>query len=292
MDEIPSQVGTDDNALAFLDSLSCVQEDGSLRVKVYRKPTHTDQYLNWSSCHPIEHKLSVIRTLYNRATTVVTHAEDREAEFDHIDTALSRCGYPQWTLEQSRAKLLYTPTPPAATADSESQTTSQRSPARITLPYIPGLTDKLKRVFYNYGVQVSQKPTNKLRSLLVAPKDKSEKGDTTGPVYYIPCAGSDHPCSEFYIGETDRSLWTRFLEHKRPSSATKSEVAQHLFTERHQVDFKDTKVLDREPRWFERGVREAIYIRAQEPTLNRNQGRYLLPTVWNRIVHTHIKSSM
>ena len=295
--EIPSQVGSDEKALPFLDSLSCVQDDGSLRVKVYRKATHTDQYLNFTSCHPTEHKLSVIRTLYNRAISVVTHAEDQETELDHIDSALTNCGYPQWSIKQSRDRLelqkLLINRPPDSAASERTSTEKSRT-ALVTLPYIPGLTDKLKRAFVNHGVKVSTKPTNKLRSLLPLPKDKSDKGNITGPIYFIPCAGSDHPCSEFYIGETDRSLWTRFSEHKRPSSVGKSEVAEHIHLESpgHQIDFSDAKVLDRDPRYFERGVREAIYIRAQRPTLNRNQGRFLLPTVWNRIVFTHAKSSM
>ena len=68
------------NRLAFLDSHPQVLEDGSIKLKVYRKPTHTDQYLSFSSNHPIEHKLGVIRTLYNRAETIVTTPEDRTAE--------------------------------------------------------------------------------------------------------------------------------------------------------------------------------------------------------------------
>ncbi|KAI8502540.1 hypothetical protein Bbelb_201280, partial [Branchiostoma belcheri] len=37
-------------------------------------------------------------------------------------------------------------------------------------------------------------------------------------------------CEESYIGETERSLGTRFLEHKRPSSLS-SEVSQHIHIE-------------------------------------------------------------
>ena len=34
-----------------------------------------------------------------------------------------------------------------------------------------------------------------------------------------------------------------------------------------------------EPEWFERGVKEAIYIRLKGPALNRDGGRYNLPSV-------------
>ena len=55
------------NALAFLDTLTEKQPDGNLKLKKCQKPTHTDQYLHFEPNQPLHHKLSVIRTLYRRA---------------------------------------------------------------------------------------------------------------------------------------------------------------------------------------------------------------------------------
>ena len=41
----------EDGAIPFLDTIVKLRADGNLSITVYRKPTHTDQYLQWDSHH-------------------------------------------------------------------------------------------------------------------------------------------------------------------------------------------------------------------------------------------------
>ena len=125
------------------------------------------------------------------------------------------------------------------------------------------------------------KSSNTLRQLLVHPKDPVGKDKVVGPVYKISC----EECDATYVGETERSLKAKFGEHRRPSSTT-SEVSKHIHTDNpnHNITLENTKILSVEHKWFERGVKEAIYIRAMNPSLNRDGGRYNLPPVWNNII--------
>ena len=61
-------------SVPFLDILVTPQEDGTLTSKVYRKPTHTDQYLQWDSHHNLACKYSVINTLTHRAKAVCSNS--------------------------------------------------------------------------------------------------------------------------------------------------------------------------------------------------------------------------
>ena len=61
--------------LAFLDTL-LKQNNGEISVLVYRKPTHTDQYLHYSSHHQTSCKESVVPSLFNRAYSIITNKDD------------------------------------------------------------------------------------------------------------------------------------------------------------------------------------------------------------------------
>ena len=60
----------DDGSIPFLDTLITARSDGSLSTSIYRKPTHTNQYLQWDSHHVIANKFSVINLLLHRAKNI------------------------------------------------------------------------------------------------------------------------------------------------------------------------------------------------------------------------------
>ena len=60
----------EDGSIPFLDTIVEPEADCTLPITMYRKPTHTDQYLQWDSHHHLSAKFSVIHTLSHRASTV------------------------------------------------------------------------------------------------------------------------------------------------------------------------------------------------------------------------------
>ncbi|KAI8484070.1 hypothetical protein Bbelb_381880 [Branchiostoma belcheri] len=84
----------ENGAMPFLDTLLLKNEDGTVKLLIYKRETHTDQYLSFNSHHPLHQKLGVFRTLMDRCNAVVTDESDRQQQIQHIKQALARCNYP------------------------------------------------------------------------------------------------------------------------------------------------------------------------------------------------------
>ena len=63
--------------IAFLDTLVTREPDGKLHTSVYRKPTHTDQYLAYDSHHPQSVKRGIVKCLHDRAKRIITKENSR-----------------------------------------------------------------------------------------------------------------------------------------------------------------------------------------------------------------------
>ena len=58
----------------------------------------------------------------------------------------------------------------------------------------------------------------------------------------------------------------------------------------HTMELDNTEILTTESRWFERVVKEAIFINALNPSLNRGGLRYKLLPVWDNIIKKRVKA--
>ncbi|CAH1266616.1 Hypp3436 [Branchiostoma lanceolatum] len=92
----------------MLDVMMTRNPDNSITINVYRKETHTDQYLQWSSNHPVHHKLGIVRTLMHRADTLIEDPTLRAVEKEKVREALRHCGYPEWALKEGDNNTIYT----------------------------------------------------------------------------------------------------------------------------------------------------------------------------------------
>ena len=152
-----------ERGLAFLDMLSVVNEDGSIKTRVYRKETHMDQYLNFQSNHPLEHKRGVVKTLAYRARTVVSEREDRRQELEHLRGALKCNGYLDWILRDLKNEN--NNRQEEGKRSEEAQVTPDKERAKkipVVIPYTKGFLEQIRRGFGRYGTPTYFKPTNTL----------------------------------------------------------------------------------------------------------------------------------
>ena len=258
-----------DNSLPMLDTLTTRNPAGQLSFTVYRKPTHTDQYLQFDSNQPLQHKLGVIRTLHHRCMTLCSTEESKLKEIDHLKKVLSVSGYTKsaWATA-TRPKPPHVPTDPSV----------NKKKGHISLPYVGHVTDAVARTIRKTGVAVHLRPFNTIREHLVHPKDKLAKEDQAGVVYKISCGSGS--CEASYVGETERKLSKRVSEHHRESSP----VGHHERFNQHKFNQSDVSILHRESDWFRRGVAEAIHIEEEQPTLNRGRERHTLPAIYRELL--------
>ncbi|XP_020618403.1 uncharacterized protein LOC110056291 [Orbicella faveolata] len=82
-----------DPKIPFLDTLVS-RNNGVITIDVYRKSTHTDQYLDFYSHHEMKHKLSTATTLLNCASNLPSTPEGKAKELIHVTDALKSNSYP------------------------------------------------------------------------------------------------------------------------------------------------------------------------------------------------------
>ena len=151
-------------------------------------------------------------------------------------------------------------------------------PLVITVPYHQGLSGSFKRTCKKYGIEVHLKGGPTIKNLLMTPKDKDPILKRTGIIYRFKCNRVE--CEGEYIGESARNFGERFKEHQKAPSP----IHDHINISGHRVSIEDFSILAREDQNLLRAIKEAIYIRANNPSLNRNVDKFHLPHIWDEVL--------
>ena len=78
--QVTVEVPNNNGSIPFLGTLVTLVPYSILLTSVYRKPTQTNQYLNWDSHHNLSAKYSVFNTLIYRARTIKATTKRRETQ--------------------------------------------------------------------------------------------------------------------------------------------------------------------------------------------------------------------
>ena len=122
-----------------------------------------------------------------------------------------------------------------------------------------------------HGVTVHFKGGQSLRNLLVSPKDKDTMTKKNSVIYCYRWDKID--CDEEYIGELSRIFAERYTEHLK----TPSPIFDHQNNTGYTTTVENFRIIGREGNNMARAIKEAIYIKVNNQTLNKNIGKYNLP---------------
>ena len=170
--------------------------------------------------------------------------------------------------------------PPVTTASKQTPR-GRPSVGYMVIPYVQGLGESIKHICSKYGIQTNFNgfmENRTLKQLLVQPKDKDAKEKKSGVIYHYQC-----PAIAFgdeYIGETSRTLGEQCKENLREPSS----IQVHRQLTGHQTTLHNFNILGREGQDLTRLIKEAIFIRVNNPTLNKNIGKFQLSRMWDRVL--------
>ncbi len=234
------------------------EQCGPVDISIYRKPTHSHRYLHFRSSHPMDLKRNTFRGLMLRNERLLkNHPRNKNAELRYLLRTFSsaRNGYPRpllrrWvakfqrqirnnprllefrTREQRRIDLLDVQHRQdrqvdniinVQSADLDIAEAVEPEPkSAMCLPYVPGISDRLKIAANRYSLKSWFSFGGKLAdSLSGSFKERTHVSKKTNIVYKAYCK-----CGERYVGESNRNLKVRLAEHNTRNSS--SSLTEHL----------------------------------------------------------------
>ena len=172
--------------ITFLDTEIC-NFSTSILIKVFRKNTHTDKYLDFDSHHPIKDKAAVVKTLSDPAKAILSNQVLQKEETDRVTEVLKLNGYRKAFVDSVRNMK--------KTQDS-SEFYNRGS---MCVLYVKGVSEKVKSILTWADVHTAFKPIITLENIFKKPKQRPQESRTKAIVYKFKCQS----CSFTSVGSQD-----------------------------------------------------------------------------------------
>ena len=261
--------------LPYLDVLISKLDDGKFHLTTFRKPTNTGLLTNFTSFCSYTYKIGLIKTLVDRVHKINTDIASRDTDLSIVSKVLQRNQFPQTLIRrvmnayETRSAL--ESDPQVMNPNTETNVNDVRY---FKLPCIGKFSSIARMKVHRL---ISRCCTETIEAKFIfetfkigryfSSKDPVPKCLTNHVVYHFKCAG----CNARYIGETARHLTTRVNEHLQVQKD--SAIYKHLH-DPNNVACKNASseqcftVLDHANTEFKLAIKEAGYIREQQPDLN------------------------
>ena len=258
--------------LPFLDLLISKKEDNTLSFGIYRKPTSTDRYITADSNHFGAQKQAAFHSMAHRLHSIPMEKEEFETEIHKIRQAAVQNGYDHSFVN----KILRKHERKKHRRDATTLEPEREDIKRISLPFYPAITNKIKNTLRKHGFAIVYKSVNTLRDNLVNLKDKIVSDERSG-IYQIPC----NDCTAVYIGQTRRKFKVRLKEHKKAvenNRTCESSVAAHTTSQQHTIDWESAELIKTVRKVSLLNAWESIHIaNAGTPLMNEDDAPIISP---------------
>ena len=112
----------------------------------------------------------------------------------------------------------------------------------------------------------------------MSPTDKNSMTKKSSVIYSYSCEMID--CDEKYIGEPSRTFSARFKENLKAPSP----IYENQNNSGHKTTIENFQIIGREGNNMARTIKKTMYIRVNNPTPNKNIGKFNLPHIWDRVL--------
>ena len=250
----------EEKELQFLDIKVMNKGLGNYEFDVFRKKAITNVQVKPNSSHDPRILRGIFKGFLHRAVSICSESY-LDQEIDFLVNLFVENGYDKNDLTKivHEFKSQRNQEEQANMDNDDSNQPSQT----ISLPWIPGVSPKLRKVYRKAGYKVVFKSGRNIGNWLTA-KNKTKLPKNSHPgVYKIPCS-----CRiTAYRGETKKRISTCTKEHYLnvvKDEWEKSGLAQHTKDCLGPIQFENTETIAVVYNKFDRKVREAIEIQKHD----------------------------